>query len=459
MKGLTLALSVVLISCSIVGCCGLTAADSDLSDTPPNSQNWTVEPNNPILKSDWALPGDLLLNDPSVMKEGAVYHMWYSKGSGLGVNHVRIYEATSTDGITWTEKPNTLLEPDSDITVTGTNTSADISGVFEIIGEMETDFTNGKPAYKLNGQNWYLWYDASNGHYRLSDVLGADGTASWSGNASTIVDGVFNPHSGTATGTAQAQSDWDSEKTETPNVIKVDGTYHMYYSGFKTGDGPGRYQTGHATSTDGVVWVKDPANPVLAYHDDPSRWMWYQAAEPGAVYNPLDSKIYLYFTTAIYRGAAYDGTPFTLQQGIGVATSTDGSLFTFQGAALTQSASYPAEQRYVGYSTPFAFIGSDGLFHLFYDVASFVTDDDWRQVAIAHATSNDGLTFTEIETDIAVYNTGNWHTFEVRAPSVLEEDGLFKMWFAGNNALFFRPEFVYAIGYAERATDSYDANP
>ena len=458
MKVITLTLSIILIGFSIVGCSEPTQTDGDGGDASPILPNWTVEPTNPVMKSNWALPGDLLLNDPSVMKEGTTYRMWYSKGSGLGINHVRIYEATSTDGIMWTENPDVLLEPDSDIAVTGTGNSPDITGMFELIGEMETDFTNGRPAYKLNGQNWYLWYDTVNGHYRLSDILGADGTASWLGNAATIVDGDFSPYSGTADGTPQAASDWDSEKIETPNVVKVGGTYHMYYSGFKTGDGSGRYQTGHATSTDGITWAKDPANPVLAYHDNPSQWMWYQVAEPGAVYSPRDSKFYLYFTTAIYRGASYDGTPFALQQGIGVATSTDGSTFTFQGAALTQSATYAVEQRYVGYSTPFPIIGTDGLFHLFYDVASFVTDDDWRQVAIAHATSNDGLVFTEIETNIFVYNTGNWYSHEVRAPSVLEEDDLYKMWFAGNNALFFQTGFICAIGYAECAKDTYDAD-
>ena len=180
----------------------------------------------------------------------------------------------------------------------------------------------------------------------------------------------------------------------------------------------------------------------------------HQAAEPGVVYNPADSTFYLYFTTAKYRGAAWIGTPFTLQQGIGVSTSSDGSSFTFQGVALTQSARYPVEDRYVGYSTPYALIGTDGKFHLFYDVANYVTDTNWRQVALAHATSVAGLTFTEIEPDIAVFGT-SWHPHEVRAPSVLEEGGMFKMWFAGNNALIFQSGFVFGIGYATRDTSTY----
>ena len=150
-----------------------------------------------------------------------------------------------------------------------------------MIGIWAVNYTNGRPAYKLTGQDWYLWYDDVNLHFRISDVLGNNGTASWLGNGGTIVDSDFAIYSGTAAGTPQAISDWDSEKIETPMVVKVDGTYHLYYSGDKTGTGPGQYETGHATSADGTVWVKDPANPVMTYQNDPDVWPWYQAAEPG----------------------------------------------------------------------------------------------------------------------------------------------------------------------------------
>ena len=77
------------------------------------------------------------------------------------------------------------------------------------------------------------------------------------------------------------------------------------------------------------------------------------------------------------------------------------------------------------------------------------TVDSWRQVALAHATSTDGRTFTEVETDIAVYQS-SWHTHEVLAPTVLEEDGKFKMWFSGRNDLTFQPGFIMGVGYGYR---------
>src|SRR5262249_336757 len=58
-------------------------------------------------------------------------------------------------------------------------------------------------------------------------------------------------------------SDGDNLRIETPTVVMVGGTYHMYYSGFSQhGATSGESQIGHATSLDGTNWVKDPRNPI-----------------------------------------------------------------------------------------------------------------------------------------------------------------------------------------------------
>lgn len=152
-------------------------------------------------------------------------------------------------------------------------------------------------------------------------------------------------------------------------------------------------------------------------------------------------------------------------QGICLATSpgSDGSSFTHydadndgkRDAVLVQSAAFSPEENYAGYSTPFPLIDSDGTFHLFYDVAQYPEPDDWRQVALAHSVGPDAKSFEEVETDIFVIQDGTWLEHEVRAPCVLEEDGILKMWFAGTGdiSLVFQPGFVWGIGYA-----SYGAN-
>ena len=100
----------------------------------------------------------------------------------------------------WTHDPSVLLGPNSDITVTGSGVTPDVTGTYQLIDELTAGFTNGRPAYKLTGQNWYLWYDDVNAHYRVSDVLGADGTSSWLGDGGLMVDGMFTVHSGAAAG-------------------------------------------------------------------------------------------------------------------------------------------------------------------------------------------------------------------------------------------------------------------
>jgi hypothetical protein len=292
----------------------------------------------------------MVWNDPCVIKEGSGYRMWLSGGVPGSNPIVRVYEATSPDGVTWAISPT-------------------------------------------------------------AEVSEGSGAA------------------------------WDSQRIETPMVAKVGSTYHLYYSGGIASEvAAGRYRLGHATSSDGVTWTKDPANPVLGYHSDsdPTHWGFYTTAEPAMVYDPITAKYFLYYTTIKAR-PGYSGDLGSMY-GIGLATSSDGSSFThydadadgFDDVVLEQSAAYPVSAKYVGYSTPFALIDADHVFHLFYDVVRYPGPGDWRQVAIAHATSSDGVHFTEVQTDILVNGGSTWHSWEVRAPSVIKEGASFKLWFAGH---------------------------
>lgn len=346
-----------------------TAADAGAEDAAPPDigcpQVWTEHPDNPVIV--WGQEvGGLIWNDPVVLKEGDGYRMWLSGGTGTGVNNVRLYTATSADGLSWTIDPTPVLEPG--------------------------------PA------------------------------------------GAF-----------------DDEKTETPMVLRVGDSYHLYYTGFRTGDGPGQYRLGHATSMDGLSWTKDAANPVVEFHMNPAQWGFYQAAEPGVAYDAGSGRFHLYYVTARMR-AGYEGD-LALQQGIALALSSDGSAFTPYDAdqdgeldpVLVQSAAYPVELGYVGYSTPFPLLSADGRWHLFYDVVRYPEPGSWRQVALAHAESADGLVYAETETDIFVFAAGDWKSYEVRAPCVLQDGEVLHLWFAGNDDHLFEPGWNIGIGYAQRA--------
>lgn len=301
--------------------------------------------------------------DPSVIKEGDTYRMWFTGGDMKGLNHVRVYHATSLDGVDW--KINTT------------------------------------PIFK----------EASKGS-------------------------------------------WDDERTETPSVIKVGDTYHMYYTGFKTGDAVARFNIGHATSKDGFNWTRDPGNPIIRNHDDVSKWGLYYVGEPGAVYNPKDQLFYLFYGTA-KGNYTYKGKNSDLQStsAIVLATSKDGSQFELfdrdgdgnQDAVYEPTNYYTTDRHYRGFSTPYAYIGSDGLFHLYVDAV--YAKKDWRQAALAHATSQDGKAFTTVGNDIILRKNAKWIHREVIGPAVIEDNGEYLMWFGGHGHDFFKD---FGVNFARK---------
>lgn len=297
-------------------------------------------------------------NDPSVIKDGSTYRMWLS-GGVVGGNdpYVQVYEATSSDGISWNINTTAIVSP------------------------------------------------------------GPTGS-------------------------------WDDQRIETPVVIKISSNnYHMYYSGCSSDTClVPRDFIGHATSTDGINWVKDPNNPVITDQmTDPTKWSFSGVGEPAAVWDPLQQLIYVYYSSQKLR-VGYQGPDqqdLRWMEGIAMATSSDGTHFThyqdqngdgYDQAVLTQSTAYPVSRLYVGYSAPSVFLDSNNVFHLYYDAAQFPQPGQWRQVALAHATSTNGINYSEVE--INIFTTGgsglsNWFNWEVRSPTILQDSGVTKMWFAG----------------------------
>jgi len=55
---------------------------------------------------------------------------------------------------------------------------------------------------------------------------------------------------------------WDKKIRERGFVLVEDGTYHLWYTGYNEQQDP-EMHLGHATSTDGVNWTRDPINPIF----------------------------------------------------------------------------------------------------------------------------------------------------------------------------------------------------
>lgn len=251
---------------------------------------------------------------------------------------------------------------------------------------------------------------------------------------------------------------FDGLRTETPSVIKVGNTYHMYYGGFneesfnEKSDHIGRSEIGHATSTDGVHWTKDPANPVVVgQEEDRSKWGYGGVGEPGAVYNPKDKLIYLYYTGMHFP----EGRKNIGQGGVLLATSKDGSKFNYYGdksgrkVVFTRDIPEAPPGAWFAYSTPAALITSDGKFRLFVDLLIAPKGPTTaRQVTLVEAVSNDGMNFDTAEENILEANKGDWKDWQVRSPTVVQEpDGSLKMWFAAETR---KPHYLSGIGLITR---------
>lgn len=201
--------------------------------TSPDGVTWTRHPENPILRL--GPPGTW---DSSILicqhilfdKERKLYEMWYVGGNPQG--DLGIGYATSPDGIHWTKY--------------GANP------VMTTTEPWEGTLIEGQTLLKMNGV-YKMWYGG------LS--LGSD--ISYIGYAESL-DGVhWTKYAGNPilSPVIADPRPWDGYSVDTPDVYHDGTLYHMYYRGWKKRSGTS--WIGHATSKDGIVWDRDPANPVL----------------------------------------------------------------------------------------------------------------------------------------------------------------------------------------------------
>ena len=220
---------------------------------------------------------------------------------------------------------------------------------------------------------------------------------------------------------------WDHSAVETPSVVYFNGQYHLFYTGYPlTYADAYSYKIGHATSADGISWVRD-ASYIVAPNDpnNPNsngtfnQWI---SAEPAAVV--FQNKIYLYFT-AVGTDAGLGSLEV-----IGLTTSSDGINWSVPQSVLEPDQALYPRATWIGYSTPMAAV-LNGQMHLFFDVAQ---DTPWKQLRIHHASSADGITgWTHDSSAIFSQSDFTWTSNEIRSPSALLDGTSLFLWFAGDN--------------------------
>ncbi|UCG68184.1 MAG: hypothetical protein JSV09_10200 [Thermoplasmata archaeon] len=256
---------------------GGTKTFVDIISDPGNvtlSQLWIKYPLNPVL--DVGAFGSWEENyvwAPSVLYNGTAYQMWYT-GDDVAT-YGRIGYATSPDGVTWTKY--------------GGNPVLDL-GPPDSWDDANLDYV----AVLFNGTGYQMWYS------------GDDGLIINIGYA-TSPDGItWTKYPSNPVLTIGISGSWDDYSVWQPTVVFDGLTFHMWYLGT---DGSTN-RIGYATSPDGIVWTKNPANPVFV-QGTPGSWDGNGISAPEVFYDGM-----MFFMW--YSGD--DG----FKERTGYATSTDG---------------------------------------------------------------------------------------------------------------------------------------
>jgi len=133
--------------------------------------------------------------------------------------------------------------------------------------------------YNLNGSNslddtniwnnkFVMYYDGTTGGVEEIGLAYSTNGILWKGYGRVLERGG----SGT----------WDSDYTTYGTVVKIGDTWHLWYSGGRTQAGDG---IGHATSSDGINWQRDPNNPIF-YKNDGILWRNDRTYTPSVLYDP-----------------------------------------------------------------------------------------------------------------------------------------------------------------------------
>jgi predicted GH43/DUF377 family glycosyl hydrolase len=152
---------------------------------------------------------------------------------------------------------------------------------------------------------WKMWYGGATYHNEVYYATSPDGiTWDWQSHPGPVLP-IGDP------------GEWDDAHAQHPSVVYLNGVYHLFYEGTRMGSYWGTGGIGHATSTNGINWVKDPSNPVLP---------------PGA-YGSWDDYCLYSGGCVTWDGAQfeiwYQGTNRSTGRGqIGHAYSTDGTHWT-----------------------------------------------------------------------------------------------------------------------------------
>ena len=239
-----------------LGIAGFSSAARSLASVaaPGAAGGWEKYPGNPVLGGEYGTCFDIC-----VLREHNKFRMWLSWRPKKS-----IAVSESRDGIHWSP-PQIVLPSDS------------ASG-------WEDDVN--RPVGVRREDRYHMWYTgqvqgkgmARNGHADGSSAIGY----------ATSADGL---HWQSRSQVLKPELTWEGVAVMSPHVLwdEKQQQWRMWYSG---GEQYEPNAIGHATSRDGLRWIKDPGNPV--FHADPQSH-WENARVAGCQVIQQDGWFYIFY--------------------------------------------------------------------------------------------------------------------------------------------------------------------
>ncbi len=264
-----------------------------------------------------------------------------------------------------------------------------------------------QPKILKDGNIYKMWYVAEAGSY-VKYIMYAESQDGINWNRPINHPVMYPGYYGT----------WDDMAVHPGAIIKEDGIYKMYYSGWS--DPYGEWDVGYATSSDGINWTKYPT-PVLYGTNG-----WEYQIIPSAVLK-IDDTYYLYYSG---RNLPY--------WKIGLATSTDGINWVRYSA----NPILEPTQNWEG----------SGIFH-----PSIIYENNTYKMVFCNANSSgfgfanstDGITWTKSQDNPFFTNnqtTNNWADYKTTYPFLVKTSSDYRVYYTGENS----PNSLPSIGFTKK---------
>ncbi len=292
------------------------------------------------------------------------------------------------------------------------------------------------------GTSYKMWYTCGGLNYPADTLLRSRLCYA------TSNDGIiWSKYAGNPVLDVSYSGEWDSLGVETATVIidsaaPANQKYKMWYAGQYFNSF--RYDIGYAYSADGFNWSKHP-NPVLQVGIS-SAWDNGFLEGPSVIKDGNLYKMWYCGYDAVADGNGTDGNA-----NIGYATSTDGINWTkYAGNPIITTVANTWES--INVQDPHV-IKQDNQYYMWYGGGS--SDSSYNQ-EVGFALSSDGISWTKSPANPVLTrgNIGDWDSNLSSFPSVLLDNGQYKMWYTGrdeeptNSSL----DYFWEIGYATGPT-------